>query len=390
MINDNTDPRKGLPSCSRAERIFNCTGSTQAEKAEDERLGKDSDPKSADAASGTRIHSVLDGSADESTLVTDEKIVKNECIELAYEVLAEQFGDGNMDGHMDGLQHFKEDRIWYKDEQGKELISGQYDWLVLDPQTKQAVLIDYKTGRGEQEFAGTNMQLRWLAVLVWKVFAGQIEEIVTVLIQPLAEDKEDKVTKCKYTVPTLQMSEKEMLDKLKAAEIPNAPRRAGKWCQYCKAFLNGNCSTAGSLVKKAVEIPQEKINDIPLEDLPSYLDAIPIVEKLCKALKERGKKELGDGRLLGDYYLAQGAKVCTLTEKGALYGHMAEQYGVSPAEFINIVSINIGDIKKVIADKNPDMAPKQINALVDGIKEEFGKTTRKSASLKKRKPKVAA
>jgi len=182
-----TDEREGLPSASGADIIYECPGGRAAQEAE--QAAGNYGEETQVAADGTLIHKSLETEGNdpevEKQLKLDHKMTRDQCAELAWELIAKTFGESNADS----LEHYKEDRIWFKDEDGKKLSSCKYDWLVIDRAGNRALVIDYKTGRGEVGFAGGHKQSRVNVVTIRQVFG--INDITAAIVQPHAEERSE-------------------------------------------------------------------------------------------------------------------------------------------------------------------------------------------------------
>jgi len=220
------DPRHGVPSASGMYRLANCPPSFEMERG---RKGTSSD----DAASGTRIHKALE-TGDFSDLSLSEQETANMCMAQMQRVVTDWLGS-----HEDSADaSFHELRLGLTtagatvkvgDFPHQYLVTGQADYIGL--QDASSIIIDYKTGRGEYDDAASNDQLRTLAVLTARHF--RLTSVRVVLIQPWA----GKPTVADFGPGALSEARHWLMHVLtNAAQSTPADRRAGDWCQYCKAL----------------------------------------------------------------------------------------------------------------------------------------------------------
>jgi len=222
----NTDPRHGLPSASAFERLVECPPSHQMA------LGIE-DTESAAAASGTRIHAVLAGEADISTLSSDEEQTHDMCKHQAESLVAEYITGTDVETLIEvrlGLTHFGRAVVVSNKAQQSLRFTGQADLIIID--NGHALIIDYKTGRGDTADAVDNHQLMALAALV--SLYRPITSATVAIVQPWA----GKPTVAQYDLETLRAAEAKLISTLNAAESATAADAvAGDHCKWCRAKM---------------------------------------------------------------------------------------------------------------------------------------------------------
>jgi hypothetical protein len=222
-----SDERRNLPSASRMRQIAMCPPSHQMQ------LHAPKEPESEDAAAGTRIHAVLAGEADESTLNAAELETKEMC-----ERQALQLKDEWKQTERPRIE--TEQRLWltsfgtvikHPSPSAAVIFSGKFDALFIEGD--RALLIDYKTGRGDYAEAIDNEQLAANAVLVSLHYG--VTEVRTALVQPWV----GKPTICDFGSDELQQAKEWLFAKLEAERRSTPDQaKAGDWCQYCTAQLS--------------------------------------------------------------------------------------------------------------------------------------------------------
>jgi len=124
-----------------------------------------------------------------------------------------------------------EERLWLKDHNGDPIASGQPDIVIQSEAGRTAIVIDGKSIRfAEHDEAADNWQISSLVALVGSNYDQRHEMIYAAIVQPGT-----KPIPVAYGVDEITDSLTHWLNDIEAAQQPNAPRRAGKHCDYCKA-----------------------------------------------------------------------------------------------------------------------------------------------------------
>ena len=214
-----TNERGDLPSASNAGRYAACPGSHRA------CIGLP-DTTSEDAARGDRIHAWLEGMANGTIppplADPEERDVAERCLRQSGELIREHVGVE--------CERLVEKRLW----DSFRTWSGKADLVVIDL-LGRAIVIDYKTGRGEVEEATGNLQLRALAALV--AIHYTVDVVTVAIVQPLAGPP----SVCRYEAWGLDKAAIEIDDIMAKANATGQPRNPGPWCQYCRAAGTAHC-----------------------------------------------------------------------------------------------------------------------------------------------------
>lgn len=267
------DPRKGLPSASSIHRLISCPGSFKLERtmpAEEE----------SDAASkGTRIHKALE-LGDFSILESDDEVsIAEACKEIFESTLFSLAGSAD-------VKYIKEKRYFAK----CGLYSGQLDAAaVWEAEGKHmAFLADYKTGRVEVQTPETNAQLQTLASLLYENTEewhdGKPVEIYACIIQPLVShspvllklDEED----CKDIAEENEHYVSSALGNGDGTYDDSDPSA----CMYCKAK-----SVCPKLRVAMYSITREESNpllSLSKKDKEMAFKKAKVVESLCEEIIE--------------------------------------------------------------------------------------------------------
>jgi len=391
------DIRKGLPSCSNAERLTNCNGS-QAMMLEYPEI-----KTNADATKGTLIHAIMDGSKDISELPEEDHWIVNKMHELREDIIHDTFGDNR-----DSNTVIKEKRYWLKDKKGNDRASGQLDYLEFDL-SGLGLLIDYKSGRGDYEDATINLQLRWLAVLLKR--EHDLKRIKVAIIQPLSEG--DKVSYADYDEAALSNAEEWMIHNIK--KVGEASRQwkaqkafkdgqlyAGNHCKYCPALgrcpatrdqvpqFNEEAAPVLERIEKTTELEEAPSQEL-IDMLPHLLDACTQAERTIKAIRTFAKDQLFQGVIVDNWYLKDGSKVRSFSALLAMFRKLKKEYKVAPEEFLEACTISATGLKNLLKKKSPEgTKAKEIEQVIDELAEEFGELGKRDPSLKKRPAQEAA
>jgi len=206
------DERERLPSASGMERLALCPGSFLLEVERGEKTTSD------DAALGNRIHDWL--AWRNVQLAPEEQELADACDAQANQLMTEW----RCTGDAPKVEIIREQRLWARDADGLERTwSGKPDVVIIaeDPATgtRRALVVDYKTGRGDVTEAAGNMQLRALAVLVAEEF--NVTEVRVAIVQPLA----GRPTVCDYDDIALAVAKVEIDAIVRRATTPGQERR---------------------------------------------------------------------------------------------------------------------------------------------------------------------
>lgn len=322
--------RGDLPSASNAARYAACPGSHRA------CIGLP-DTTSDDASRGDRIHAWLEGVAkgDIPPPLDDpeEQDVAERCLRQSGELIQQHIGIED--------DRLVETRLWDRFRKW----SGKADLVVID-KPWNALVIDYKTGRGDVESAEGNLQLRALAVLVSELPETWIESVTVAIVQPLAGPP----SVCRYDLDALQRAGDEIEDIMAKASATNQPRNPGPWCQYCRAAGSAHCPESKANVRDLCVI--EAAGPVADRDLPALLNACDAAEVAIMAIRNRAHAELRAGRSIEGWTLKPGRVTETITDPELVAGRFSMLHR-NPEEagkaFLRTVSIGKEKLKKEVS-----------------------------------------
>lgn len=354
-MTDTQDERHGLPSASKMHRIANCPPSHQMEQLCGPGQSND------EAASGQRIHAVLAGLADIATLDAGEKETMEMCHRQALDVIA--------DWATLGADHqlLQEKRLWLNKgtfvtgkPHSASKFSGQADLIVIEKAENRALVIDYKTGRGEQTEAVDNAQLASLAVLVAN-YTG-VESVRVAIVQPWAGPP----TIADYDEDALDQAGNWLRDKLRDAEHAT-PEQAnpGPWCKYCRAAETLRCEAYRKSQETAIAPLQsadldamapvdqrqalfERALELPAATLAGIIDKLAMLGRMIDAAKAAGKERAqSDPEFQAFYGIKEKAGDRSIIDIEKAF-EAASAMGVSAADFTARCKLGLGDLRELL------------------------------------------
>ena len=374
-----SDERNGLPSASKMQRVTACPWSHKAEC-----MFPPGDTNDA-AESGRKIHSVLAFEASADTLTAAEAETAEMCAAAAVAVQAEWQGEAAGEH----LTTMREQRLWLhkgnlvmRKPGSAAKFSGQADLIVFDRHNRRALVIDYKTGRGEQTTAVDNAQLASLAVLVSNYLDA--ETVRVAIVQPWA----GKPTVADYGYDDLQTASKWLHDTLLRADnaLPEMAR-AGEHCKWCRAASHNSCvafrqytdavpaliqpeSVAAMKPAEQTAVLLDRAMAMPAAELAEAIGKLGLVTKAIDALKDAAKQRAASDPEFQSYFgLREKAGRRSVTDVGVAFARAAS-YGVSADAFTAKCSISMTNLRELLA-KATGSKGKDLDAIesvvIDGI-----------------------
>lgn len=354
-MTDTQDERHGLPSASKMHRIANCPPSHQME------MLCPKDTGSEEAASGTRIHAVLAGLAGEDTLDAGEKETASMCQRQATDLLEDW-------PHSNALQSWCEVRLWlhangsvserYKP--GAQF-SGQFDRVYYDHASRWALLIDYKSGRGEYAEAVDNEQMVSNAALVRRWLDATAIRVA--VVQPWV----GKPTVADFCgSDALDAADAWLLRNLER-ERQSTPDQAnpGPWCKYCRAAETLRCeryrtaqetaiaplATADLATMSPADQRQalfERALELPASTLADIIGKLAMLGRMIDAAKAAGKERAQSDPEFAQFYgIKEKAGIRRIRDVGAAF-EAASGVGVTAADFTARCKLGLGDMRELL------------------------------------------
>lgn len=335
------DEREGKPSASYMERLYRCPGSWAFSKR------VPAIPPGPEADSGSRIHAYLSG--DPIPLDEGETHIAEECLAVEEQVLERV-------GMTVCGQVVREMRLWDLNRS----VSGKADAIYLSDQT--ALVIDYKTGRGEVPAAKENLQLATLAVLTCTNFI-EVNKVYVAIIQPLAEPR--------YTIAEYDEEDfirySDMIDNaVKALLNPTVGLTAGDWCRYCPC--KPHCPEFSRHCVPAVipDKPDELVKSLTVEQCKELWEKRGLVDALMDSVEDR-LKALPEPELTAlGLRMKPGAVKEKITDPDIVYERAVGTHGLSKFAFLDCVEVKKGKLQSSIKSKTGKNG-KELDAIMDSI-----------------------
>jgi len=324
-----SDERRGLPSASSMHRLSQCPGS-HALITELEHQGRFLEGPEPLRDAGTRIHAYLaarisepDPGADElarryNLSAADRKTAEG-CEELR-DALIRGWGGGEG-------ETIVEWRLWYPNRWIPKF-SGQPDFVLVDLRSNRALVVDYKTGRKEQQPVADNLQLRALAVLL-KANRKNLTEISGAIIEPWVNWELEQV---RYNERDLEDARGD-IEHIVDESIFKAERRiAGPHCQFCAARTW--CQQARDYVDATYKLGVKEIAELPLGERGSKIvEHIKTARSILDQMEAAYKQVLiANPDALGEHHLHEGKLMQSVSDI-AVAKERLRNVGFSDADF---------------------------------------------------------
>jgi hypothetical protein len=328
-----------------------CPGSFQLEQTANE-----PDTTDQDAKTGNRIHGYLAG--DQIALSDEEQSIADAC-RIQQSALESELFPAN------GCKYAVERRIWIYDDNLERRWSGKPDLVAFNG--TRALVIDYKTGRGEVEHATGNLQLRALAVLVDQHF-GPFDLVVVAIVQPPA----GAVTTCNYDRDAIRRATAEIMDLMERVQKAGQPRNPSvEACKYCKA--KPVCPEAKRPVEQMPALVKRDGNEIMMtgEQIARFLEVATLAEDVIESVRGKARRLLEAGHAIPGWTLKEGAVRETIVNPELAFSRFIEAGGTQ-AQFVHAISVTktkFRDAVKAATGRKGRELEAAVEAMLDGCTE---------------------
>jgi hypothetical protein len=324
------DERGGLPSASGLSRVAACPGSFQMESKSEV-----TDTSSPAAERGTRVHGVMEGLDIE--LSPDEELVAKEMMD--YDTVL-----------LDCAELIREVRMWYEWTDGERMFSGKIDVGGIDRVTGNTVLVNYKTGQGQEKVEG-NWQAMAESLLFHRLFGNEGKSVVYSFNQP--ESPHGKVKTGTFTEEDLAAFEKKILSALHQSKADNPPLMPSESaCRWCKGA--SICPAANWRVEDASNDGSKPLSKMSTENRSAVLTRQEAAFTLAKSIWDQRKAEArtllekNSGGIPG-WGLRQGRTITKVNDVLRAY-RAAMEKGISEEDFFGSCSISLTKLKGLFGD----------------------------------------
>lgn len=362
------DERERLPSASSMERLALCPGSFLLEVEHGEKSTSD------DAALGNRIHDWL--AWKRAPLLPEEQELADLCNWQTSELFTEWC---NSHPGAVNTETVREERLWARDADGLDRTwSGKPDFVAViecDDGKRRALVVDYKTGRGDVTQAAGNMQLRALAVLVAEEFSAQ--EVRVAIVQPLV----GRPTVCDYDDIALAVAKVEIDSVVKRAMTPGQERKPSPAaCKYCSA--KAACPEGRNLAL-AMAQPLAREGGVILmtpEEMAGFLHAARAAEAIIESVRDKARRMLeADEKAIPGWRLKPGVARESITDPQKVFDRVAA-LGATGTQFLAAVTVAKGKLEGIVRELTGDKG-KALKARLDDILDGATETKHAAPSL---------
>jgi hypothetical protein len=347
--------RRYVPSASKMHRVLECPASHQAELA-----APDVKEDTTMADMGHEVHAILEGKLEYDKASVEAAETAEMCENQAKRLVAEwnqgepemlserRYGLTRLGGVVEMVKGSKADVIF----------TGQFDRLYVSGNT--GLSIDFKSLRGDHAIAIENPQLMSLAVLVAK--KHKLETVRVALVQPL----KGKPTTADFAGHGLKLAESWLLAALEAERNAGPDdRRAGKWCQYCKARFG--CRTFQDSAIREVEVIEPatiagldpetqrkamwaRALDLPAARLAAAMNGLAMVKRYVATIEGVAKARAENDPEFQQFFTLREKKgKRSISDVGKVFA-ACEKHGVTAEEFTAMCSIGLGDVRQLLKD----------------------------------------
>lgn len=187
--------------------------------------------------------------------------------------------------------------------------TGTADAIVYKEATKTLVIGDLKYGFNLVDPEENTQALLYAMGAVALFPQGAVEHIEITIIQPRGMHPDGPIRTWKMSYDELLDWELFLYRAVEKTEDPNAPRKAGKWCKYCKANL-----TCGTLRENNLDVAMAQFDtqgNITLPEpqrltpaqLGRILESVEALEGWMKSIKAYAEAEAQAGRVPPNFKL---------------------------------------------------------------------------------------
>lgn len=363
---NSVNDRGALPSASKMSQIFHCPASF--------RLNLSETPEtSAAAEEGTMLHRVCELTLRRGNINPKEA---QELAELKARLTEEQLNAASwacqkateMSIAFTGDQIAKmglEERLWAH----SKLYSGKGDAIYLG-KNADAVVVDFKFGRGDVERAESNLQLAALAVLVYDNFSTPekfIQKIKVAIIQPRAMQADKRITEAVFDAEAIYDARSQINEACYEALNAEAPKQAcGYWCKYCASAYR--CKAANAEISRQMTLATSPAgNAIGVHNARKEFELCQAASKFIAARLAKIKEYIEnnpDAAQMCGLQLKAGARRPKLGNANEIFAAV-ENVGITPDEFVGACDVGLTELQKLYHAKRKDKNEKQTQKASD-------------------------
>lgn len=348
-MNPQQDERLGLASASSWERVHYCPGSVALINSLPPEQ-RESKPEEA-AQSGTRIHEAI-YTGDDSALEMDEAEIKERLVMLEVEAFGHWL-ESVLGGatQTEVPKAIAEERIWVFDDKLERVTSGRLDKAHI--LGKHALVLDYKSGYKPTTPAQRNLQAKVYAVALWQEYG-----CTNVRVAIAQHRFSSMLTQADYNEEDLERAYSEILYDDWRTKQPDAPRNAGRWCDYCPARKAcPELATYSLMPARALSNKPDKAEVAALVQMltPEQLAYVErrrgTAEKFFAAVKERLKSMPAEDLAAVGFELQPGRAQMSVTDFNGLVNYLydlKDNHLLKDEEFASLFKFTVSALEDLI------------------------------------------
>ena len=351
MTDQDGDDRGNWPAASAMEQVSLCPGSFRAQQ------GVAEEQMSFDALAGTRIHGYLEGQ--EIILNEGEQTIADELEQKREDVIAQFFPPPKKKGAKNELIVMKEHRLWLSPPVYPAPVnfSGKADHIVIKGCT--ALIMDYKTGRGEVAPSRCTLQLLALTVLLKENYP-KLRKVCACIIQT-GKPVEVATFNCKQ----IREGKALLSHIIELAKTPSSRRFAGeKQCKWCK--YKTQCPEATGALITLAQVTH-------LSDPSKFaelLDYVGVAKKLIPEIESKAKEELAKNpNAISGYKIAPGVRRREIADSQQAFNQLLEDKLITSDEFIKAVKVSVVKLEAGVSKVTGKNRTQAFTAVADSLDE---------------------
>lgn len=313
------------------ERVALCPGSYWATQGIPYR-------SSPEAEEGTLMHKACEtGQWEEGILEPEQEATVRRALDIRTVLLTRIFGEGSK------VRIQKEK--FYKDFQIG--LSGKFDWVACSADSTlslNAVVGDWKFGRGQVEEADSNLQVRAYAVLAQRsrLIPPTVDKYFVVIIQPRVSNEP---TICEYGRDDIERSVEQIVEIRKAAEPVDAPRTPSpQACRFCAACGTDRCPESQrmiAVVSQPVELQPERLS--------RALKAAAVAEGVIKQWRASARAQIEGGVEIPGWDLVPNSQRAHFTDVMGAWARLQDT--LEPHAFADACKVTMGVLEEKYREK---------------------------------------
>lgn len=296
-----------------------------------------------DAARGTLLHSLIAASLtgiEEHPLSTEDSEIVTKAVSFISNLRIKETAMRLCEHQT----HFEEN--------GNTLYSGTVDFVAVDKESKEAVIVDWKTGYGEVTEAENNLQGAAYALAIMQEFS--VPHVAVYFFNPVL----DKVSSHVFSSwMTIRDTIKRIISEAKKEDAALVPGE--KQCKYCRAALQGACPALhhnlnAFTIKEAKEISIESMTD---DELCAVFEKARQVEAICEAAEKEIRKRCEEEGSCGNYRVKVSSGGFSVDVQMAFLSlcKAENDWNLSSEKFLECCSVSVPKLKKTFAAESVEV-----------------------------------